>query len=471
MTFARNSIILLTAGAIAGCANVNPNKGFEEVGQTVHFRTGKRIAWIRGSMEDAQAASAVTTLLRRTLTADSAVQIALLNNRNIQATYEELGIAQADLVEAGLLKNPVFSFERRFPGQALQADIAEDFVSIFLLPLRKRVAQAQFDAAKMRVAHEVLQLAAEVRSAFYEQQGNEQMYDLLRQVENATEQSAETSLRLHEAGNIKNVELANQEALHVQAKLDLGKAQMEGVSSREKLNKLMGLWGSQTDWEITPRLPDLPKSDISLQGVESRAIAQRLDLAASRQELLALARGSSFARIEGILGERTEITGHLEREGEGFTSFGPSLAIPVPVFNQGQPAVARSSGRLRQAEQKYLALAAEIRADVRTARDRMLLARDRAEYYRSVALPLRSRIVDESQLEYNAMQIGAIQLLQAKQDQINASRDYVEALQSYWMARADLERAVGGKLTGTISNIGTELAKQSLEKATSHHAL
>src|SRR4029453_13908612 len=119
----RNLGLVLSAGALAGGAHVDPNPAFAELAKTVHLRTGKRVQWNRGSAEDAQAQSAVASLLSRPLTADLSAQVALPNNHNLQATYEELGIAQADLVEAGLLRNPVFTFEKRFPGQALEADL------------------------------------------------------------------------------------------------------------------------------------------------------------------------------------------------------------------------------------------------------------------------------------------------------------------------------------------------------------
>src|SRR6266704_6560844 len=248
MKVIKNSVLVLTAGAVANCAHVDPNPAFHDLATTVHLRTGKRVQWNRGTAEDAQAQAAVASLLSRPLNADSAVQIALLNNRNLQATYEERGIAQADLVEAGLLRNPIFTFQRRFPGQALEMDLLKEFIDILLLPLRKRIAAAQFEAAKLRVGHEILKTAAEVRAAFYEHQGNEQLVDLRKTVADATESSAETALRMHEAGNLKDINLANEQASHAQAKLEFAKAQSQAAQSREKLNKLMGAFGEQTEW-------------------------------------------------------------------------------------------------------------------------------------------------------------------------------------------------------------------------------
>ena len=455
MKLTKTFVALLTVGILAGCVHVDPNPAFADLANTVHLRTGKRVQWNRGGPEDAQAQEAVASLLSRPLTADSAMQVALLNNRNLQATYEELGIAQADLVEAGLLKNPAFTFERRFPGQAMEIDLIKEFIDILLLPLRKRIAAAQFEAAKFRVAHEVLTTAADVRAAFYEHQGDQQLLDLRKTVADATERSAETALRMHEAGNLKSLDLANEQAAHNDAKIELGKTQAEAVASRERLSKLMGVFGPQTSWKVAPRLPDLPGNDGPVAQLESRAIQQRLDLGAARQQFLVEAQSASIAQAEVFL-EQSEVSGHYERETSGEYSIGPNVRVPIPIFNQGQPARARALAKLRQSQQRYLALAADIRSDVRAARDKMLVARQQVQFVKATALPTRTRVTEESQLEYNAMQIGPFQLLQAKQEEVKTGADYVEALRDYWVARAELEKAVGGSLSGKFISLQSE---------------
>ena len=451
----RKLFLLWGTVALVGCAHVDPTPAFRELANTVHLRTGKRVQWNRGSAEDAEAQAAVASLLRRPLTADAAVQVALLNNRNLQATYEELGIAQADLVEAGLLRNPIFTFERRFPGQALEMDLLKEFIDILLLPLRKRIAAAQFEAAKLRVGHEILKTAAEVRAAFYEHQGDERLVDLRKAVAEATERSAETALRMQQAGNLKNLDLATEQASHAQAKIELAKAQSEAVQTREKLNKLMGAFGAQTNWTVASRLPELSGGEVSTSQLESRAIQLRLDLAAARQEFIAQARSLGIARADAIL-QQAEFGAHYEREISGEYAVGPSVNVPIPIFNQGQAAFARGGAKIRQAEQRYLALAADIRSDVRAARDKMLLSRRQVEYFKSTALPTRTRVTEESQLEYNAMQIGPFQLLQAKQEEVKTGAESVEALRDYWVARAELEKAVGGSLSGKFISLQSE---------------
>jgi cobalt-zinc-cadmium efflux system outer membrane protein len=444
------TILCFAAVLVTGiCSAASLDQSFGDVSNTVLSRTGKRVQWNRGTPQDAEAEHYVRSLLNRPLTPNSAVQIALLNNHELQGVYEEIGIAQADVIEAGLLRNPLFSIERRFPGQALEAELVTQFIDILFLPIRKRAAKAQLEAAKSRVGNEILKIAAQVRAAFYEHQGNLQLGDLGVEVEKAAAASAEAALQLHQAGNTRDLDLASEEALHVQAKLDLSKGQALAIESREKLNRLMGVWGEQTNWTIAPRLPDPPKNEIGTSGLESRAIEQRLDLAALRFETLGQAQGLGFARFQEI-GQQIEIGGRYVHEIQNEHSTGPIIRIPIPLFNFGQGVKARTEAKVRQLQKRYLGLAVQIRSEVRSARDRMLNARAMVDYSRSTVLPLRHRIIEESQLQYNAMQISLFDLLRAKQEEVNAARQSVEAQRDYWVARAELEKAVGGPLNGKM---------------------
>src|SRR5256886_14878486 len=155
--------------AATGCASVSPKASFDDVSALVAERGGGRIHWDEGTPADEQVRARVHDLVTGTLTPEGAVEVALLRNQGLVATYEELGIAQADLVQAGLLRNPSFGARVRFPSGAGSTDtefsIAEDFLSLLTLPMRKRVAAAQLDAAKARVGSAVLDLTAEVREA------------------------------------------------------------------------------------------------------------------------------------------------------------------------------------------------------------------------------------------------------------------------------------------------------------------
>ena len=267
MTAGRMMIGLLSAALVGGCATVPREAGFPDVERAVAERTGgKRVHWNQGTASDAAVAESVNAMLAQELTADEAVQIALLNNRDLQATFENLMIAQADLVAAGLLRNPVFDAEVSFveggSGTGLELALVQDFIDILYIPLRKRLAAAAFEATKLRVAGEVLDLAGEVRAAFYSLQAALQTLEMRRQVAAATGASYELAQRLRAAGNNRELDLANERALHEQSKLDVRAAEAQVAQARERLNRLMGLWGTRTNWTVAPRLPAVPSDPV-----------------------------------------------------------------------------------------------------------------------------------------------------------------------------------------------------------------
>lgn len=189
----RRSVTILTllvwTGIFSGCASVPKEAGFPDIQKLIGQRIGRRVHWNQGTPEDVKVAEAIRSMLQQELTQDEAVQIALLNNRSLQATYEELGIAQADVVQVGLLRNPTFSASFRFMDKSVEGhrctntefSVDQDFLDLLMLPLRKRVATAGFEQVKLRVSNAVLNLAADVRSAYYTLQADEQTLEMLKQ--------------------------------------------------------------------------------------------------------------------------------------------------------------------------------------------------------------------------------------------------------------------------------------------------
>jgi cobalt-zinc-cadmium efflux system outer membrane protein len=447
------SIWVLPAAALlmlGGCvAHSDPLK---PVATSVQDRTGHRVVWNRNSAADAEAAKAVQDLLSRELSAESAVQVALLNNRSLQATFEDLGIAQAELVQAGLLKNPIFEAKIRYAeaggGTGMELNAVADFLDIFLLPLRKKVAAANLQSAQHRVTAEVLSTAAEVRKAFYEAQAARQTLAAWRTVLQATDASATLARRMHAAGNISDLDLAHEQVMHEQAKLDAARREIAAVEAHENLVVSMGLWGSDPGKVCLPeRLMDPPANDPPAAGLESLAVSRRSDLLAARSTVEATAALAGVSRPLLLL-EGSEIGATAERGHEGGWEVGPIIAVPIPLFDTGAATHSKRHAEYRQAAQRYAALAVQIRSQVRVAWAKTSAARQRVAFYRDTLLSLRERIVQQTQLQYNAMHTGLTPLLLAKQEQIKAGMEYVEAIKEYWIARAELERAVGGRLPG-----------------------
>jgi cobalt-zinc-cadmium efflux system outer membrane protein len=416
----------------------------------VNDRSGLVVVWNRQSADDQKAQLALHEMLGKELTADQAAQIALLNNRHLQATFEDLGIAQADLVQAGLLKNPVFDIGVHFPDSAprgtyLNLSVAEDFLNIFFIPARRKLAQSRFEQAKAQVTDRVLRLVADTKQAFYGYQGAVQLVELRQTIADAASASVDAANRLHDAGNITDLEFLGQRAQSVRAKIDLTNAEADAAEARERVNALLGLWGEDTVWTAEQRLKGLPASEPESTGLEALAIQQRADLDALRHEVQSNAQMLGFT-IDTRFFSEASVGAAAERETDGQWRIGPNISIPVPLFDQGQGAIPRAQAMLRQSQQRYVAVVVDVRSQVRTARTRMLNARSKAQFVHDEVLPLQQQLFDQTQLQFNGMFVSVFQLLAAKREEIDAGRDYIESLRDYWQARAELEKAVGGRL-------------------------
>jgi len=386
-------------------------------------------------------------LLQKELSVDTAVQIALLNNRDLQSSYASLGIAQADLVEAGLLENPVFSYTyyAGSAGSIVEASIVQDFVSVLSLSARKKVGQAAADRVVAETAQRVLDLAWQVRTQYYVAVGDSQALDLMRQIVSATDAAAELARRQLAAGNLNRRDQAVQQAFYAQALLDASQAEMQLSSDREKLNRLMGLWGAQTRWSIPARLPRVPASLPSFDAIESQAISQRLDLAAAKKEAESTAQALSLTRQFRYL-DALGIGVAYKREPGAGNFVGPTVQLGLPIFNQGQAKVARMEAEYRRSQERVAALAVAIRSETREARERLTAMQQVVQHYTQVLLPLQQTILSETLKSYNGMLTGVYELLLTKQMQVQTARQYVAANRDFWLAWADLERAAGGSV-------------------------
>ena len=435
---------------ITGCAQVPKEAGFGDVQKLVHQRIDYRLHWNQGSAEDEQVARAIEDLIKKELSVDAAVQIALLNNQQLQATYEDLGITQADVVEAGLLENPVFFGQARFPDKSpsmtnLEFEVTQNFLNILMLPARKKLAAMQFEEVKLRVADEVLKLADDVRAAYYQTLGASQIKQMRQHIAEAAGASYEMARRIHAAGNISDLNLASEQGHYEQARMDYAESTTIVVETREQLIRLMGLWGAQTKWKVPGMLPDVPAEEIALEHLESLAIKNRLDLASARQEVEVLAQALGVTLDWRWIG-KADVGISTERDPDGQWVTGPSLTLELPIFNQRQADIARLEARLRQGQKRLAAQAVNIRSEVRSLRSRLMMQRHLVEHYKKVMIPLQERIVNLTLQEYNYMLTGVFDLLIAKQKEFDNYQKYIETVRDYWITRAQIQRVVGGRL-------------------------
>ena len=388
----------------------------DRVGDAVSGRTGKRVHWNRGGAEDAQVES-VRQLLQRALTAERAVQIALLNNRELQARFEEIGIAQADLVEAGLLSNPSLAASFRFPsrppsGTNIEYSVAQNFLELLVLPLRKRVAAAQLAQTETRVADAVLKLAAEVKVAFYTAQARGQLLGRLRVITETNETAAEFTKRLHDAGNMSDLELANQQGSYEQSRLEVAQTELQLRRDREQAESAPGSVG--TEHEL-----DHGRSSARDSGARSRSAAPGItrDRAAPRSTGDAACNSISSGN-RSRSGRRRASPRPPSNSGStpnarptASASPDPTLDLELPIFNQGQGEIAKLTAQYRQAQHELEAAAVNIRSEVREARDQLVAARDLTSDIGKRLLPTQQQALNLTLQQYNYMLKGAYDLL------------------------------------------------------------
>ena len=461
---------IVGAAALSGCATIDLKSGFSDVSSNVQQRLGMPLFWNNGTDLDREAQDKLKAILGQKLTAEHAIQVALLNNRELQGVYAELGVAQADLVQAGLLKNPVFDAVVTFPVSGGRPDFeltaVMSFLDIFYLPLRKRVAAGRFEEAKTRVIGAVLDLAGKVRSAFFEHVAHEQLLELHQSIVQALAASRDVAQGLHQAGNISDLDYARERVLLEGAKLRLRSAEVASRQSRERLNIWMGLWGTETEWQTEVRLAEISQEEIQGNAFEHVAIERSLDLAGQRQRIIAAGDQLGLSRATALIADLD--SGARGERSDGPWAVGPVLQFPIPLFDQGQARAGRAAAELNRAQQEYYALAVRVRATARAVLDRLQGARDRALYYRDVVLPLQDLVVNEGQLHYNAMQLGPIQLLRAREQQIEAATAYVEALRDYWIAYGDYQHLMIGRLPRSNGRGGPETTMQPVTNGAGH---
>src|ERR1700730_7379586 len=270
---------LILAATLLAAAGRDKEDTFQGVQQSLRERTGKAIRWEVDQAAREQARQDVRLLLRKPLTVESAVQIALFNNRSLQATFEEIGLSAAEVIEAATIPNPKIDLAIRFPdkppsGTYIDYSAAIDFLSVIMIPLKMRVAKDQLQAAALRVADEILELVSQVKGAYYSEQASQQLLKRFQLIVDTNAAALDLAQRQHEAGNITDLALVQPQQTYSRSRLDVAAMEAEMRRNRERLNRLLGLWGADTDWQIAGELPEVPSSDLPVKSLERLAISQ-----------------------------------------------------------------------------------------------------------------------------------------------------------------------------------------------------
>ncbi len=412
----------------------------KDVFSRIHFNVSKTGPDAKDTLND---------LLSKPLSEESAVESTLINNQALQATLESWGIAKADFSRTRLPENPRFGASVRFPREDepsnnVEFTVEQDFLSFILFPLKSNLAGAELHKAELQITKEVLDLAFEVKSAFYEVQGDIAMLSMRKRVLEQAEASQELAKRQREAGNISELGYSNERSLYQDAKLEYLKAEADLIQKKENLNRLMGFGGGNPPWEIKDELQEIQVSEPSYDELLSMGMSKRLDLLIARKNVEALKHALSLNRF-GVLGH-PEVGVSTEKDVEGGRATGPTLWTEVPLYDLGQTEVSRSGAELKEAELRLKSLENDVRSEIKQKREQLFAARILVEEYKSSIIPIREKVTEETQKHYNYMLLGNYDLIRAKQSEILAYKEYVDSLKDYWITRSDLEKAVSSKL-------------------------
>jgi len=443
----RASVAAGIALLLTGCANFSPDGGFGTVTQSVQQHLGRdvQLQWARSPEQRSAIDARVAELLAGPLSAEDAVQVALLNNRDLQAAFFELGVSEAEMVQAGRLANPGFTFRRLTRGGEIEIERSIHFnlVRLATLPLARRLEAARLERSQSKATTQVLALAAQTRKAWVSAVAADETVRYMRHVQTAADASAELARRMAAVGNWNALNQAREQAFAAEAMLVVARALRAQVAARERLTRLMGLWGEQTAFKLPQRLPELPAAVQDAPDIEQRAMATRLDVQAATLDAQAMAsslglnRATRFVNVLDLGVDRNSLTAAPAQRGY-------EVSLELPLFDWGASRVAKAEALYMQSVNRSAQVAIEARSEVREAYLAYRGAHDIARQHHEQIVPLRKRISDENLLRYNAMLIGVFELLADARAQIAAVNASIEALRDFWLADADLQMALVG---------------------------
>ena len=448
------SLIAAVVLLLGGCATLSRDGGFGAVANVTRERLAKEAQWVRSASDADGVQASVKNILAQPLTVDNAIQIALLNNRGLQATYAELGIAEADLVQAGRLRNPVFGYTNVLGGGShkIERSLGFDFLQFLTIPLAKRIENRRFEQIKLLVANDVLRVAAETRKAYFQAVAAQESVRFADQVKTAAEAGGQLAERMARAGNFSKLDQAREQVFYADAAAQFARAQQMAISEREKLTRLMGLWGEDTRFQLPERLPALPATRPELQDLEAFAMAERLDIQAARRHSEALASSLGLTKATRFINV-LELGPAQIREASEPVRNGFQISIEVPLFDWGGARIARAEAIYMQSVNRLAETAVNARSEVRATYSDYIATYDLAKHYRDEVVPLRKTISDELLLRYNGMLASVFELLADSREQVASVNASIEALKLFWVAETELQMALGGRLpTVAISN-------------------
>src|ERR1700716_1041887 len=440
---------LLSTLALSGCATFSSDGGMNVVANVAGETIQKDVVAIHSDEEAESARNAVQRLLRRPLTVGAAGQIAWLNNKALRASYNELALAEAGMVQESLPPNPTFSIFRIAGNGALEAErqVVGNILALSTLSFRSEIARQRFQKAQLRAAEETLRLAADVRGAYFRGVAANELVGLLTDAKSTAESTAQLALKLGQTGALNKLDQAREQVFYAETTADLAVLRQDATSSRERLIRLLGLWDGNIGLRLPQKVPALPPRPLSLPGIEVDAVEHRIDLQIAPIELGALAKSLNLTEASRFV-TMLDVAG-IDRKTRDpdtppFRERGFDVPFQIPIFDGGEVRVRQAAETYNQAFNLLTEKAVNVRSEARDAFRVYRSTYDIALHYQREVLPLRKIISDEMLLRFGSMQIDVFALLTEARQRIAAFRAAIDAKRNFWLAQSELQTAVNG---------------------------
>jgi outer membrane protein TolC len=440
-------IVILLPLILSGCATFSSDGGFGAVEKSTQQYIKQKPIWANSEAQQQAAATQLAALLAKPLSVNDAVQIALINNANLQANFYDLQIAEANVVQAGRLPNPIFDmlYAKNNGEFKIEQALTFNVLALFTMPKASAIEKQRFAAVQNKVVLQVLDTARQTRNAYFDALAARESVHYLTQVNDSAEATAEFAKRMQKAGNFSALDKAREQVFYADAALELAQAKNKQVQADEALTRLLGLH-ERTAFSLPERLPDLPKSNDDLKQVKPEDFAKRLDIAQMRSETEALASQlglSKATRLVNVLelGPARVLEG---KRGEPYKK-GVTLSFELPIFDWGQSKVKRAEAVYMQSLQHSANLAVVAASQVRSHYAQYQASYAIAQYYRDDVVPLRKKMLQENLLRYNGMLIGPFDLMADARAQVQSVNSYIAALRDFWVADSNLNMVLVGE--------------------------
>lgn len=485
--------------AIAGCATVEPRADFERAADYVEQATGHRTPF--AADDDAAVSAKVASLLDDGLTATESVQVALLNNPSLVATFMSIGMARADVVQSGLLSNPSLGVSMRLPSGGgvanIEANLAQNIVDLWQIPVRKRVAQRALEQAILDAARQAAWVAADVKIAYFAAVAADEVLVIADDNLALAEELLEVTRARQEAGAAGELDVNLVRGTALAARANRENARLEAHAARRRLATLLGLVQRAEDLELIDSLPVGDDLGVDAEQIVTVAHQWRLDLRAAEQNVEeALARveqqrlnvfpnvqvGLSFER-EARRGQRGRkllsdaakssianqglTVPEIQTPGERrlsdssriATVLGPSVSATLPIWDQNQAQIAKAEFEYEQAAAMQDSLERSITQEARQAVDRAATASTVARLFRDEVQPQAERTLMFARESYAAGKASILIVIDAQRTLLETRRLHVAALQEAAAAGADLERVTARPVAELRDAVATQPAE------------